>query len=408
MALIPALLLMLVFARMLGEIFERLGQPSMVGEIVAGVILGPSLLGWVSYTPDIASISELAVLMLIIHAGLEIRIEEIRDSLRGKGVWIAVLGFFVPLVSGAVLGLILGLGSMVSTFLGLCISITALPVSVRILMDLGRLNSAIGRHILSAAIFNDVAALLILGVLLGLGGMDVADAPMGELLIDIAIQLLRLMFFLGVLLLSYKGFQYLTERWRASGKHPSWKWLDILRGKDSSFALVMIFVLIFASLSEFGGLHFVVGAFFGAMFIPQEFIDRKRMEGVSANISAITMGFLAPIFFAAIGVEFDMASIDDVALAVSVLLLSFASKIAGGYAAGRMMHYSKTKSFTLGIGLNARGVMELIIANVALQNGLIDLSIFSVLVLMGLVTTLVTPLLLKGGFWYMDRRGEAA
>ncbi len=403
--LIVALLLMLAFARMLGEVFERMRQPSMVGEIIAGVILGPSMLGWVGYTADLAAISELAVLMLIIHAGLEIRVDEIRESLRGNKAWIAVLGFAIPLVSGVLLGFILGYDAMVSTFLGLCIAITALPVSVRILMDLGRLSSEVGRHILSAAIFNDVAALLILGVLLGLGEASAADYSLGELLLDLLIRLGRLLFFLGVLWLSYKGLSWLNERYLRR-QISDWRWLDFLRGKESMFALVMIFVLIFASLAELGGLHFVVGAFFGAMLVPQELIARKRMTGVISTTSAITMGFLAPIFFAGIGVEFNISSITNVAFALSILIVSFASKIAGGFIAGRMVGYSKTKSFTIGIGLNARGVMELVIANIALQSGLIDLAFFSILVLMGILTTLVTPLLLKGGFWLMERKGE--
>lgn len=403
--LIVALLLMLAFARMLGEVFERLRQPSMLGEIIAGVILGPSMLGWVGYTPDLAAISELAVLMLIIHAGLEIRVDEIRESLRGKKAWIAVLGFVIPLVCGVLLGFILGYGAMVATFLGLCIGITALPVSVRILMDLGRLNSEVGRHILSAAIFNDVAALLILGVLLGLGEASAADYSFGELLLDLVVRLGKLLFFVSVLLFSYRGLQWLNERY-VRRQISDWRWLDFLRGKESMFALVMIFVLIFASLAELGGLHFVVGAFFGAMLVPQELIARKRMTGVISTTSTITMGFLAPIFFAGIGVEFNISSINNVALALSILVVSFASKIVGGFVAGRMVGYSKTKSLTIGIGLNARGVMELVIANIALQSGLIDLAFFSILVLMGMLTTLVTPLLLKGGFWLMDRRGE--
>lgn len=395
---------MLAFARMLGEVFERFHQPSMVGEIIAGVILGPSLLGWVSYTPDIRAISDLAVLILIIHAGLEIKAEDIRESVRGKKAWIAILGFFIPFVSGIVLGRLFGLDNLISTFLGLCISITALPVSVRILMDLGRMNSEVGRHILSAAIFNDVVALLILGVLLNLNNIP-DDYKFGALMLDIGITVLKLLVFLAILLATYKLVSYLTKRfvnWRYVVSH----YLDFLKGKESAFAVVMIFVLIFASLAELVGLHFIVGAFFGAVLIPQELVSDKSMNSVITSTSAITMGFLAPIFFAGIGLEFKLSAITNFWLMLCVLAVSFASKIFGGYVSGRIAGYSAVKSTTLGIGLNARGIIELVIANIALSNGLIDISFFSILVLMGLLTTLATPILLGHGFKVLDKRGE--
>ncbi len=402
--LIVALLLMLAFARMLGEVFEHYHQPSMVGEIIAGIILGPSLLGWIGYTPDIRAISDLAVLMLMIYAGLEIKVDDIRESVRGRKLWIAILGFCVPFASGMLLGHLFGLSGLLSIFLGLCISITALPVSVRILIDLGRLNSDLGRSILSAAIFNDVLALLVLGVILNFNSIT-ADSSIAEIMSDIGLTTLRLLIFLAVLVLTYRLLTYLKRRFSETSEFVS-RCLDFLKGRESTFAVVMIFVLIFASLAELGGLHFIVGAFFGAILIPQEFISRKRMDGVISTTSTITMGFLAPIFFAGIGLEFNFSAIDDLWLMAAVLAVSFGSKILGGYAGGRIAGYSPAKSSTLGVGLNARGIIELVIANIALSNGLIDISMFSILVLMGLVTTLATPMLLGRGFRRLDRRGE--
>lgn len=401
--LIVSLLLMLAFARMLGEFFERINQPAMVGEILAGIILGPTILGWVSYTNDINAISDLAILLLIIHAGLEIKIEDIRESIKGKKVWIALFGFIIPFISGVGLGMLFGFNSYISTFLGLCISITALPVSVRILVDLGKLNSHVGRHILSAAIFNDVIALLILGVLLNLN-VD-SDVALTTLLSSIAITVLKILAFILFLVIAYKVLSIVTKRLNKSSKSLA-HYLDFLKGKESTFAMVMIFVLIFASLAEINGLHFVVGAFFGAILLPQEIISDEQMDVVSKSTGTITMGLLAPIFFAAIGVEFNLFSIDSYWLLAIVLIVAFGSKIAGGYVAGRIVGYSHAKSGTIGIGLNARGIIELVIANIALKNGLIDQSLFSILVLMGIVTTLTTPILLACGFKYMEKVGD--
>jgi Kef-type K+ transport system membrane component KefB len=395
---------MLAFARMLGELFERFGQPSMVGEIIAGVVLGPTLLGWIEYTSDIRAISDLAVLLLIIHAGLEIKIDDIAQSVSGKKLWIAVLGFFIPFVMGVSLGWLWGLDSLVSIFLGLCISITALPVSARILIDLGKLNSDVGRNILSAAIFNDVAAMLVLGVVLNFSGTG-TDVTLWALMAQIGLTLLKILFFLAVLLFTYKVLGYLKQSF-VNRKYVIWRWFDFLKGRESTFAAVMIFILLFASLAELIGLHFIIGTFFGAILIPQELINQERMNGVISSTSAITMGFLAPIFFAGIGVEFNLLAIGDLWFMAAVLIVSIVSKVAGGYTSGRIAGYSQAKSFTLGIGLNARGIIELVIANIALSNGLINIEFFSVLVLMGLITTLITPMLLGRGFKLLSRRGE--
>jgi Kef-type K+ transport system membrane component KefB len=178
--------------------------------------------------------------------------------------------------------------------------------------------------------------------------------------------------------------------------------LNFLKGKESLFAVVMLFVLIFASLSELVGLHFVIGAFFGAILLPREMVGQDNFHKVQQNTSSITMGFLAPIFFTTMGVQFNLFSINNIYLLLVVILASFISKIFGGFLGGRMAGMPKQESFTLGIGLNARGIMELVIANIALQNGFIDISLFSILVIMGIITTVVTPLLLKRSFQLID------
>src|SRR5687768_12478410 len=149
--LVEVMLLLLLAARVGGEIMERIGQPAMIGEILAGVCLGPSLLGWVGVSPQLGPISELAVLRPVLLAGMDLDPADLRQSVRGRGAWVAVMSFFLPLAAGIVAGAALALDVYRTVFLGLCVAITALPVSVRILMDLGRLQSDVGRRILSAA-----------------------------------------------------------------------------------------------------------------------------------------------------------------------------------------------------------------------------------------------------------------
>ncbi len=396
---IVLLLCVLLLARMLGEIMERFNQPSMIGEVLAGIILGPTLLNFAHPSPELKVISDLGVFLLVILAGMEIDIEELRASMKGRNSWIALLGFIIPMFSGIVIGLIFKLDIMLTVFLALCISITALPVSIRILMDLGKLNSDIGQKIISAAIFNDILSLLILGVILDLNGNSFNYQ---QLSFKVLITVTKVVFFMALMLFAYRLFH------RAKGKvtiinHKFQNFLSYLKGKESLFAVMMLFVLIFASLSELVGLHFVIGAFFGAVLLPREMLGIDNFNKVQENTSSITMGFLAPIFFAAMGIEFNLLSITNIALLIVVIIASFVSKILGGYLGGRMAKLSKPQSFTLGIGLNARGIMELVIANIALQNKFIDIPLFSILVLMGIITTVVTPFLLKRSFAEVDK-----
>ena len=135
-----ALLLLLVLARFFGEIFERMKQPAMIGEIIAGIILGPTLLNFIHRTEELKVISDLGVFLLVILAGLEINFDDILKSMRGRNIVVSLLAFILPILSGFMIGKLFGQSVMTTVFIGLCVAITALPVSIRILMDLGKLK----------------------------------------------------------------------------------------------------------------------------------------------------------------------------------------------------------------------------------------------------------------------------
>ena len=394
------LLVLLLTAKFLGELAEMLGQPSMIGEVLAGVILGPSVFGIIASPGEIKVIAELGVFMLILLAGMEIEVDEIRNSISGKNLWIAFMGFIVPFASGIAIGLLFDFSNIFTIFLGLCIAITALPVSIRILMDIGKLQTAVGQRIISAAIFNDIVALLLLGIILDFndGSRNIRD-----LTVSILTTAIKFGVFTMVLVTAYTLFKLAKRKVNVVNPRVQ-TFLRYLRGKESLFALVILFVLIFASMAELLGLHFVVGAFFGAILLPRSMFANRDFDKVQKSISGITMGFLAPVFFATMGISFTFSALSDWNLLIVVLLASFLSKIFGGYIGGRMAGFDRPKSLTIGLGLNARGIMELVIANIALAKGFIDLSIFSILVIMALLTTIMTPSLLQRGFRLIDDR----
>ncbi len=392
------LLILLVTAKLFGEVFERFKQPSMIGEIIAGMILGPSLLNIIHRTEDIKVISELGVFLLVIIAGLEINIDDILKSLKGKNIIISLMAFFVPILSGFAVGYFYGLDAMTAVFIGLCVAITALPVSIRILMDLGKLNSEEGQKIISVAIFDDVLALTILGVLLNIKDSDMSFAAVSQ---AAGVSILKLLLFIGILSFVYWMIKKLAHRGDYIEKGLN-KLLDFIKGKESLFAIFFTFVLLFATFTETLGLHFIVGAFFASMLVSNNLIGKENFHMIERTTSKMAMGFLAPIFFAGIGLEFNISSIDSIGLLVAIIVVSYLSKIAGGYIGGSLAGLNNKVSFTLGVGLNARGIMELVVANIAYKAGLISSEIFSILVIMGILTTLTTPLMLKKIFKKQD------
>jgi Kef-type K+ transport system membrane component KefB len=388
------LLILLVSARIFGEIFERFKQPAMIGEILAGIILGPSLFNFIHRNEEIRVISELGIFLLVIIAGLEINIDDILKSLKGKNIVISIMAFFLPIFAGIGVGYFFDQDIMTSVFIGLCVAITALPVSIRILMDLGKINSDVGQKIISVAIFDDVLALSILGVLLNIKD---TDRSFESVLKEGGISLVKLFIFILALALAYLFIKKLLKRGNYLEMSLN-KLVGLLKGKEPLFALFFAFVLLFSTFTETLGLHFIVGAFFASMLLSKNLIGNENMNTIEKTTSNMAMGFLAPIFFAGIGLEFNISSISNMGLLISVIVVSYLSKVIGGFLGGTFAGLSKRTSWTLGIGLNARGIMELVIANIAFKNNLINTEVFSILVLMGILTTLTTPLMLKKAF----------
>ena len=398
MTLIIAILFLLIVSRVAAELAERVGQPAMIGEILAGLILGPALLGLIHPSPELTAIADIGLLMLVLLAGMEISLDQLFDAFTGRNLWIWIMGFVVPFGLGLGLGVALGLDAHRTIFVGLCISITALPVSIRILMDLGRLQTTIGQRIIGAAIANDVIALLVLGVIVNASR---TQAGWREVVMSAGMPTAKVVLFMAAVVLAGKAINKAAavahlDRWRESiGSR--------LRVKEPVFAATLLFVIVFAALAEALGLHFVVGAFFGSVLLSHELLGPAQFEQARKTASAVSMGFLAPLFFASIGLAFDPSGLSDAWLTVGVVVVAFVGKILSGRIGGWLAGMSPAESWALGMGLNGRGIMELVVARIGLSSGLIGSGLFSVLVLMGMVTTIVTPTLLKRAFAAADR-----
>lgn len=395
MSLLTSLLILIVVARLLGQLFQRFNQPSIVGEMLAGVLLGPSVLNLIKTNTALAGISELAIFLVVLSAGLEMNFKDILNALRGRGVVIAILGFVIPLTGGILVGTAFHLDVMRTVFLGLCVAITALPVTVRILQSFNLLDSDIARYSVATAIFNDVIALLALGAILNL--------PEHRSLQSVGISIISTSWKLVALGSFILGFNWLLKKMIEQGIHVkkiSERIVDLL-GNEALFGILVLFVLAFGSISEVMGFHFVIGAFFGALLIDRKYFFPSRYNELDLTLRSVTEGFLAPVFFAYIGLQFSLGAMKSFWFVIIVLAVSIGSKILAGWLGGTLIRLSQARSLGIGIILNGRGVMELVIANIAYERGFIEQELFSTLVLMGVVTTMITPLMFRK--WIMPQ-----
>lgn len=389
MHLFTSLLLLIVAARILGHVTTRLRQPAIIGELAAGILLGPSVLDLVHMSEPLAGIAGLAIFFIVLSAGLEMKLADIASAARDKGILIALLSFALPFAAGLLIGLFAGLPPTRTVILALCMSITALPVAVRILESFGMLGTRIARYALASAVFNDLLALLLLGLVLDVPRSAGFSAVLSASLLGGAKLLLLIGLVVGMELL----LRSLTGRDRAAARaiERLTHWL----GSEALFGVVVLFVLVFASLSEMLGFHSVIGAFFGGLLISRELFVAGRYQQLEQTLHSVSRGFLAPVFFATLGLEFSVQDMPSPWFVGVVLGCSIAFKILPGWIGGRMAGLTRPESLGLGFMLNGRGVMELVVAQIALDRGFISLGIFSTLVLMGVVTTLLTPLLFR-------------
>jgi Kef-type K+ transport system membrane component KefB len=400
MPLLTTLLILIVTARLMGQVFSRFNQPAIIGEMLAGVVLGPSIFNLISPTPALSGLAEFAVFLIVLSAGLEMNFKEVVDSMRGKGIVIALLGFLLPLAGGILVGIGFDLDVNRTIFLGLCVSITALPVTVSILQSFKLLDSNIARYSVATAIFNDVAALLVLGVILNLPEQKSYQA-VGSAIFSASWKLIMLILLIVSVSLVIKK---VTEK---GVRIDQWseKLVEFI-GNEALFGLLLLLVLVFGSVSAALGFHFIIGAFFGALLVDRNFFLPARYKELELTLGSITGGFLAPVFFAYLGLEFNVQIIDSFWFVAVVLAVSIATKILAGWLGGRLIGLSRTDAMGIGFILNGRGVMELVIASIAYERGFIGQDLFSVLVLMGVITTLITPLMFRK--WVMPHFSSRA
>ena len=386
---IAALAIIIVVAKASGYLSTRLGQPAVLGELIAGIILGPTLLDilhvWPVFSQDahlgesIELMAEIGVLLLMMLAGLEL---DLKDLLRsGKTSSLAgTLGVFIPLLMGYGTARLFGLDNSSAFVLALSLAATSVSISAQTLMELRVLRSRVGLALLGAAVFDDILVILLLSIT----SIFIAGVVGG--FADVIFTILRIILFLaGASALGFWLLPPLAAR------------IDNMPISQGALAFVLVSTLFYAwSAEAIGGIAAITGSFLVGLFL-----SRSPLRGqLEAGVSAIAYGFFVPIFFVSIGLEVNLRAITGSAwvFAIAITIVAIISKIIGSGLGARISGLTNRESLQLGIGMVSRGEVGLIVASFALVNGLLSQDGFSIAVFMVIIATLVTPPLLRLSF----------
>lgn len=367
------LFLMIVFAKLLAELFERLRQPAVVGEILAGVLLGPSLLGWVQPSEIIRILAEIGVIFLLFTVGLETNPAAIL-KIGKKALVVAVLGVIVPFIAGYFLMLAYGGGQAESLFLGAALVATSVGITARVLSGLGLLDAPTARIILGAAVIDDILGLLILTVV---SSISTGDINYLKLLTTAgsAIGFTLFVAFIGAPLLT--RFAPRIER---------------LRIGDSFFVFGMILCLGLSVAAAYIGVAAIIGAFLAGMALAEGSEKHPYMAKQTGGVTE----FLVPFFLVNIGMSLDLSVFRDssvVVLAVIVTVVAVLTKLVGcGLAA---LDLGWRRAGQIGVGMMPRGEVGIVVAQIGLGLAVIDKKIFGVVLFMAVATTLIAPPFIK-------------
>ena len=371
--ILVGLFVVLLAAKLGDELFKRLGQPALVGEILAGVIIGPSLLAIVEPDETLEVFAELGVVFLLFWVGLETRLSDMRD-VGATAARVGALGVVVPFGAGYGAGIALGESGATSVFLGAALVATSVGITSAVLIELEALATTAARTILGAAVIDDILAMVLLAVAVG-----VADQGGVEITSIVVVVLLAV---------GFVGFV------AVGGTRIVARWPDVFHAPKFSESPLLPAVILCLGLAAFAaqiGLAAIIGAFLAGMVVA-ETKDRHDFEEEVAPLYA----FFPPFFFVFMGLEVQLEAFTDagtVGLLVGITALAFVTKFGAAWVAARSM--GPRDAVVVGLGMVPRGEVGIIVAGIGATAGVVERDLFAVIVGMSIATTLLIPPLLR-------------
>jgi len=371
--LIFQLAIILVAAKIAGKLSARLGQPPVLGELLIGVILGPSVLGIIHETEVLTEFGQIGVIFLMFIAGLSTDVGEFKRT--GKAsTFVGMGGVIASLILGYFAGIILNLSPIESILLGLLLSATSVGISVQILKEVNRLQTREGATILGAAVIDDVVVIIFFAFLMSFAGGDVNLT---------LVVLKKVIFFVGAVLVGWKVVPWFLNRFAT---------LKVTETVTSS-ALIICFV--FAYGAEHAGIAAIIGAYIAGVAIS---VTNFKHE-VTRKVGTISYSMFIPVFFVSIGVTTQFSGIvENVGLVIFLSIVAILSKLVGASLGAKLAGFNLKSSLGIGSSMVARGGVALIIAATGLGENLLTEDMFAVIIVVIFITIIVTPPMMKWFF----------
>ncbi|RLG87259.1 MAG: hypothetical protein DRO15_05130 [Thermoprotei archaeon] len=374
------ILLLIVLAKLLGELFDRISLPRVMGELIAGLILGPSFLGIIDPHGGIEILAIIGVVFFMMSAGLEIDLNRFVRHFR-EGLVVALSGVIIPLSLGLLIGYIHGLDSIQAFAIGTCLSITAIGLSVRVLMDLRMLRSRLGLTTVNAAVVDDVIGLVLMSLAFSLAIGERSFSHAIILLLLSSLTFIAIAFLLGITITRKRRLRLRLAKYLGMG----------IKSSSLRLAIAIALAFLLSFTARLASLHEIVGAFIAGMILRNILSEEAEKE-----IYDFTFAFFALLFFTYVGISTDIRSIMLISeIAISIILFAFIGKLLGGLIGALISRLSLREAVIVGIAMNGRGAVELAIATAFYSMNIFTTEIFSALVLMATITSIATPLLLK-------------
>lgn len=378
------LAIILLSTKVLSLVTKKFQMPQVVGALLAGLLLGPAVLGVITETDFIDQVAELGVIVLMFSAGLETDIKELKKS--GKASFIiALLGVLIPLAAGFGIAFIFNRPELIEStattstflqnmFIGVILTATSVSISVETLKEMGKLNTRAGNAILGAAIIDDILGIVALTIITSL-----ADSS-----VNVAVVLLKIVAFFVVAIVAglifYKLFKIWTDRYQR----------DMRRFVIAAFVFCLVLSYV---AEEFFGVADITGSFIAGLIIS----NTQKTKYIASRFSTLSYMLLSPMFFASIGLKVALPEMTTAIIVFSVILVIVAclTKVVGCGLGALLCRYTKSEAVQIGVGMISRGEVALIVANKGNAVGLMSANILGPIIIMVVATTIVAPIFLK-------------
>ncbi|MGG0175827.1 cation:proton antiporter [Gottfriedia acidiceleris] len=373
--LIFQIAIILIASKIAGDISVRLKQPSVLGKLLIGIILGPAVLGLISNTDILHEISQIGVILLMFIAGLETDLVEFKRTGKASTL-VGIGGIIVPFAVGYLVGMMIDLNSIQSSFLGLLLSATSVSISVQVLKEMNKLKTREGATVMGAAVIDDILVIIALAFLLSLAGGS-GDVHLSKIILK------KVLFFVGAIIVGWRVVPFVLKKF------------STLKVSETVISSALIICFMYAYLAEYTGVAAIIGAYIAGVAIS---VTEYKHE-VFEKVETISYSFFVPVFFTSIGVSAKFTGIlDNILIIIMISVVAILTKLIGSSIGAKVSGFSWRNSLGVGAAMVSRGEVALIIASIGLENHLLDQSLFAVLLVVVLVTTLVTPPMMKWFF----------